>query len=95
MVFWIGRDRVFTGSYQRSNPICPMVIKFFLSVILAATSFVGCKGEEQITATNKDIPVYNEVADKITGTEQNVTQPSTENAPDMSEYIKKEDVEAL
>ena len=41
------------------------------------------------------IPVYNEEADKITGTEQNVTQPSTENAPDMSEYIKKEDVEAL
>lgn len=65
-----------------------------LSVILAATSFAGCKGEEQITATTKDIPVYNEEATNLSGNEKNVEQPVKENTPDMSKYIEKEYVEA-
>ena len=66
-----------------------------LSVILAATSLAGCNGAEQITATTKDVPVYNDESKEITGTEKSVSRPEKEIAPDMSEYIKKEDVEAL
>ncbi len=58
-------------------------------------SLSGCNPEEQITATTKDIPVYNEEAETLSGNEQNVSRPDKEDAPDMSEYIRKSDVEEL
>ena len=63
-----------------------------ISITLFATAISGCDiGKEQITATTKDIPVYNEEGSSVVA----VPQKEATQTLDMSEYVKKSDVQDM
>lgn len=63
-----------------------IVISFVTAITLS-----GCNSEERITATIRDIPVYNEDGN----TDVTVAMKDATQSSDMSEYVKKEDVQKM